>query len=370
MIKIGITGQAGFIGTYLYNYLDLKNDIESIAFNDSYFDDEKLLDKFVSSCDVIVHLAAMNRHENPQELYDTNIRLVTQLIESVERTHSDLHILMSSSAQETRDNLYGKSKFEGRRLFIDWSRRNHGKFTGLIIPNVFGPFGKPYYNSVVATFAYQLTHNETPSIDIDAEINLIYIHDLIEKMYDVIINSIFSEEFYVEHNFIYNVSDILNKLKYLHKTYYKDGVFPELGDYFNLCLFNTYRSFLDKEYFPRFLKLHSDERGSFVEIAKSLNQGQFSFSTTKPGITRGNHFHLRKVERFSVIKGEALIQLRKIGTNKIIEYKLTGEEPSYVDIPIWHTHNIKNIGYEELYTLFWTNEFFNVNDMDTYFEDV
>ena len=205
MIKIGITGQAGFIGTYLYNYLDLKNDIESIAFNDSYFDDEKLLDKFVSSCDVIVHLAAMNRHENPQELYDTNIRLVTQLIESVERTHSDLHILMSSSAQETRDNLYGKSKFEGRRLFIDWSRRNHGKFTGLIIPNVFGPFGKPYYNSVVATFAYQLTHNETPSIDIDAEINLIYIHDLIEKMYDVIINSIFSEEFYVEHNFIYNV---------------------------------------------------------------------------------------------------------------------------------------------------------------------
>ena len=216
---------------------------------------------------------------------------------------------------------------------------------------------------MIATFSYQLTHNKIPFIDNDAKINLVYIQDLIEKIYDIIINQLFSEEFVIQHSWTVSVSEILKKLTYFHETYFKNEVFPELKNYFDLC-------FIDKEYFPRYLKLHSDKRGSFIEIAKSLNQGQFSFSTTKPGIIRGNHFHIRKIERFSVIQGKALLQLRRIGTNEIIEYKVTGKKPCNIDIPIWHTHNIKNIGHETLYTLFWTNDFFDVTNMDTYFEEV
>ena len=140
---------------------------------------------------------------------------------------------------------------------------------------------------------------------------------------------------------------------------------------FEINLFNTIRSFLNlNTHFPIKYKNNIDERGNFVEIIRLETGGQVSFSTTKKEITRGNHFHTRKIERFSVIKGKALIQLRKIGTTEVYDYYLSGDEPAYVDMPIWYTHNIKNIGEEELYTMFWINEFYDANDPDTYFENV
>ena len=165
MIKVGITGQAGFVGTHLYNTLGLSPEsFQRIPFEDAYFQDEKKLRDFVGQCDVIVHLAAMNRHNDPLVIYKTNIRLVKQLISACEITKSTPHILFSSSTQEERDNPYGRSKKEGRKLLERWADKNSARFTGLIIPNVYGPFGHPYYNSVVATFCHQLTHNETPKI--------------------------------------------------------------------------------------------------------------------------------------------------------------------------------------------------------------
>ena len=159
MIKVGITGQAGFVGTHLYNTLGLFPDqYERIPFEDVFFQDENKLNLFVQSCDVVVHLAALNRHNDPEVLYLTNIGLVKQLIHACESTNTRPHILFSSSTQEERDNLYGKSKKEGRKLIEQWAERNHARFTGFVIPNVFGPFGNPYYNSVVATFCHQLTH--------------------------------------------------------------------------------------------------------------------------------------------------------------------------------------------------------------------
>jgi UDP-2-acetamido-2,6-beta-L-arabino-hexul-4-ose reductase len=163
-MKIGITGQSGFIGTHLYNFLGLQNNVERIPFKDSYFTEKDKLNEFVKSCDAIVHLAAMNRHNDPQELYKTNINLVKLLIESMETEKVAPHILFSSSIQEDKDNLYGKSKKEGRELLINWAEKNNAKFTGFVIPNVFGPFGHPFYNSVIATFSHQLTHNETPKL--------------------------------------------------------------------------------------------------------------------------------------------------------------------------------------------------------------
>ena len=150
----------------------------------------------------------------------------------------------------------------------------------------------------------------------------------------------------------------------------ENGIFPNLEDPFEKALFNTFRCYVPESHYPVKYTKHTDNRGSFVEIARTQTSGQFSYSTTVPGITRGNHFHTRKAERFAVISGKALIQLRKIGTDEVIDYYLDGNEPAYVDMPIWYTHNIKNIGDEELITLFWINEPYNPEDADTYFEDV
>lgn len=374
MLKIGITGQAGFVGKHLYNTLKLTPDkFQSVDFKKEFFENDSDLDKWIAHCDVIVHLAAMNRHNDPDVIYQTNIELVKKLIASLERTGSKAHVLFSSSTQEDRDNLYGRSKKEGRELLGAWAERAGGKFTGLVIPNVFGPFGHPYYNSVVATFSHQLTHGETPRIDIDGELKLIYVAELVEQMTDHILNPGLQavNTVFVAHTSVIKVSDILNLLLRYKDEYMDRGVIPALSNSFELNLFNTFRCYMPvKEHYPVKFTQHTDPRGSFVEIIRLGIGGQCSFSTTVPGVTRGNHFHTRKIERFAVIKGKALIQLRRIDSNEILDFYLDGNEPAYVDMPIWYTHNIKNIGEEELFTIFWINEPYNPEDADTYFVEV
>lgn len=378
MKKIGITGQPGFVGVHLYNTIGIYPEkFERISFEDAYFQDKQKLEKFVSQCDVIVHLAAMNRHNDPQVLYDTNIRLVKQVISACEATKSTPHIIFSSSTQEERDNQYGKSKKDGRKLFEDWARRENSRFTCLIIPNLFGPFGHPYYNSVVATFCHQLTHNEIPEIDMDGEIDFIYVGELVNFIIDHInehdtkhiVNSF--ETIKVPHTANIKVSALLEKLKGFKENYFEKGIIPNLDNPFERNLFNTFLCYIDHQsFFPFYLKLNTDERGSFIETIKLNSGGQVSFSTTLPGITRGNHFHTRKAERFAVIKGKARITIRRIGTEKVISFDLDGSKPSFVDMPIWFTHNVTNVGDEELYIIFWISEHFNQNDPDTFFEVV
>jgi UDP-2-acetamido-2,6-beta-L-arabino-hexul-4-ose reductase len=375
MIKVGITGQTGFIGTHLYNYLNLKKDeVITVPFEDRYFENDNQLRKFVNECDAVVHLAALNRHGDPQVIYDTNIRLVKQLIKALEGPERQIHVLFSSSTQEEMDNLYGKSKHDGRLLFEQWAVQSNNRFTGFVIPNVFGPFGNPFYNSVVATFCHQLTHNGHPKIVIDANLQLIYINELVDQFYQKIISRPESSgpfRFNVRHTSENNVSEILLLLEKYKKLYFEEHCFPELNSAFELNLFNTFRSYIDhSSHYPVLLKKNADQRGAFIETIKTSLSGQFSFSTTNPDVTRGNHYHTRKIERFIVIKGRAVIELRRIGTNKILHFELNGEQPSFVDMPVWYTHNITNIGDDELITLFWINEFFNPSDPDTYFDKV
>lgn len=372
MIKVGITGQTGFLGTHLYNTLGLQPErFNRIPFEDSYFEDIDKLISFVSQCDVVVHLAAVNRHNEPEFIYNTNITLVKKLISALEHTKHYPHILYSSSIQEDIDNLYGKSKKEGREILAEWAEKNNVLFTGFVFPNIFGPFGDPYYNSFIATFSHQLTHGETPRIDIDKTVPLLFVADTVKIIIDAILNKLNKREFRINPSVEKKVIDILEILKTYRSTYFEKGTIPDLKDKFELNLFNTFRTYIDiKQHNPVKLQLNTDERGSFVETVKTQLGGQFSFSTTIPGITRGNHFHTRKIERFAVIKGKALIQLRRIGANEVLEFKLNGDEPSFVDMPIWYTHNITNIGDVDLYTLFWVNEFFNPEDPDTYYEEV
>ncbi|MRS04133.1 SDR family oxidoreductase [bacterium] len=372
MLRIGITGQTGFIGTHLCNLLRLKQgEVTVIPFHDDFFLDRVKLEAFVQDCDVIVHLAALNRHNDPHAIYDTNVGLVNKLVATFEKTGSIPHLLFSSSTQEERDNIFGKSKREGRELLAKWAERSGALFTGMVIPNVFGPFGNPYYNSVVATFAHQLTHNENPKIEVDAQLKLIYIGDLVKTIYYLIMNKVSDNEFHVPPTDEVRVTEILTLLQSFRDQYLENGILPDLDDPFERNLFNTFVCYIDhSKYFPFKLKLNTDDRGSFVETVRLHSGGQVSFSTTKPGITRGNHFHTRKAERFAVIKGKARIQLRRINTDRIMNFELDGNEPSYVDMPIWHTHNITNIGIDDLYTIFWISEFYDPSDPDTYFEPV
>lgn len=366
--RIGITGQAGFVGTHLYNWLGLFPDqYVRIPFEDSFFSSQSNMKEFVSSCDVIVHLAAMNRHEDPQVIYNTNIELVEKLIKAMEGEGVTPHVLFSSSTQEELDNLYGKSKREGRSLLEKWAEKNNASFTGLVVPNVFGEFSQPNYNTFIATFAYKLLNEEQPVVMQDNNVRLIHVASLCRFIISQFENKGINR-MEIPYDFEKKVTDILYQFEEFKSFYYEQGIIPVLKDKDDINLFNTFRSYIS----PRSMELvqHADNRGVFVETIKLGIGGQVSFSTTVPGITRGNHYHTRKIERFTVIKGKALIQLRKIGTDEVFNFELDGKNPAYIDMPVWYTHNIKNIGKEDLYTQFWINEWYDPNDGDTYFEIV
>ena len=373
-IRIGITGQNGFLGKHLKNTLQHTcEDFDLINFERSYFENSEKLQYFVKQCDVIVHLAGLNRHKDDNVIYKTNIELTKKLILACKNSDAKPHLLFSSSTQEERNNAYGNSKKEANRLFFNWANKESAPFTGLIIPNIFGPYGAPYYNSVVATFCYQLTHGESPQIDVDGTLRLIYVNELVDMIVKQIRNKNpkKAEIINVNHTSELKVSVLLKKLSYFKDNYLKDGVIPDLSYQLDHQLFNTFLCYVDHDqFFPFHLKKHSDDRGSFVETVKLNSGGQVSFSTTVPNITRGNHFHIRKTERFAVIQGKARIDFRKIDSDKIHSFELDGEQPSFVDMPIWYTHNITNIGTEILLTIFWINEHYNPKDGDTYFVEV
>jgi UDP-2-acetamido-2,6-beta-L-arabino-hexul-4-ose reductase len=315
-------------------------------------------------------MAAVNRHSDDDFIYSKNVELVNKLIDSLESTDTQPHVLYSSSTQEFIDNPYGRSKRKGRELLIQWAEKNNAPFTGMILPNVFGPFCKPFYNSVIATFCHQLTHHEEPKVIVDTEQKLIYVNDLVQAVNEIIEKGLSDQAYNVEPTGILKVSDTLEKLKRFRDIYFLNRVIPPLTDNLELALFNTYRSYIDTKGIPFELSLKSDDRGYLVELIKENTGGQAFFSTTKPGITRGNHYHTRKIERFCVVKGEAVIKLRRIGNDEITEFRVTGAKPVIIDMPVFYTHNITNKGNSELLTIFWSHEIFNPDDPDTFYEEV
>ena len=371
MKKIGITGVNGFVGQHLFNTLLHNKNISLIPFQRNFFDDESKMDDFVQNCDVIVHLAGLNRSHDEEIIFNVNVNLTKTLISSLNRTKSKPHIIFASSIQENMNNVYGKSKKTARLNLKDWSLLNKSIFNGLIIPNVFGAFGAPFYNSFISTFAYQLINNQIPEINNDSEVNLIYVDELIKDIIDIINHPVSNDFQLIKHTNTKRVSEVLELLKSFKNEYLDKGQIPRLElNSFELNLFNTFRSHISKTYFPRNFTKHIDDRGLFVEVIRANSAGQSSYSTTVPGITRGDHYHTRKIERFAVISGKASIKLRKVNSEEVIEYTLDGNTPSYVDMPVWYTHNITNIGNSDLITIFWINEPYNEEDSDTYFMKV
>ena len=370
-MKLAITGQNGFIGSHLYNTIKFQyQDISIIDFENTLFDDPIKIDEVLSNVDIIVHLAGINRAEDQDYLYNQNIILSNKIIESIKRIGFKGKLIFASSIQEKLDNAYGKAKKESREAFYNASKKIGFAFTGLIIPNVFGPFCKPNYNSFIATFCNNSISGKKNAIIEDKIVPLIYIDSLIKKM----INSINEKPNSINNineDISIKVSEVNSLIDEFNEVYFNKGEIPNLNSDFKINLFNTFISFIPYgDYFPIKYKTVSDSRGLFSEVVRSKSLGQCSYSVTLPGETRGNHFHTRKIERFIVIDGSALLEIRKIGTTKKIQFNLDGKNPSYIDMPIWYTHNIKNIGDTPLITLFWINEFYNENDSDTFFEKV
>jgi len=368
-MRIVISGHNGFIGGHLVRNISLHySDAEIISLEKEDFESQNFNGK-IQKNDLIFHLAGVNRADSDQEVYNGNKKLNSLLLDHLSNIKYSGKLFFSSSLQEDSSSLYGKAKKEARHEFKRLSEELGFKFYFLKIPNVYGPFCKPNYNSFIATFSDKLIKNEIPNIIQDNTMVLIYINDLIHSILQLLEDH--SPKIESEVIQEYKVSEVLKKLISFKQQYLEKGEFPELKTSFDLNLFNTFRSYIDlKTFFPKKHILHSDERGFFSELSRSGSKGQSSFSTAKPEKTRGNHFHTRKIERFSVIKGRAKIKLRKFLTDEIISFELDGKNPSFIDMPIWYTHNITNIGEDELLTFFWISEPYDENDPDTYIENV
>ncbi|HRZ77991.1 MAG TPA: NAD-dependent epimerase/dehydratase family protein, partial [Bacteroidales bacterium] len=289
-----------------------------------------------------------------------------RLLESLHRTQARPAIVFTSSVQEEKDTPYARAKRWARLVLADWAMQHGTRCCGLIIPNVFGPFGEPYYHSVVTTFCHQLHTGEEPHILLDAEVAFIPMLDVIRELHALILHPVHDPERRIPAIRTLRVSTLLEMLRGFHESYSGRYEIPSLPTPFELALFNTYRSFIPLPSYPLPLQVHRDLRGSLAEVVRSGRGGQVFFSITRPGITRGNHFHLRKVERFCVLKGEALIRLRRIDQEEVVAIHVNGDQPSVVDMPVWYTHSITNTGDTDLLTLFWSSEFYDPEDADTW----
>ncbi|MGL6115410.1 MAG: NAD-dependent epimerase/dehydratase family protein [Cetobacterium sp.] len=370
MKKVLITGANGFIGKNLRERLQRTENIELITIDRENTLEE--LEEGIKSADFIFHLAGINRPENPEEFYSGNRDLVGTLVNILEKNNLNTPVLITSSIHADKDNDYGKSKLAGENLLKEYGEKTGARVYIYRLQNVFGKWCKPNYNSVVATWCYNTAHN------IDIQINnretlieFVYIDDVIEAISSHLEEENKEDKFYymVEKTYHRTLGEVADLLKFF-KENRKTLTIPAVGIGFERALYGTYLSYLPENEFSYELVEHKDQRGSFVEILRTVDSGQFSISTSKPGVTRGNHYHNTKNEKFLVIKGEALIRFRHIFSEEVIEYFVSDKKLEVLDIPTGYTHNITNIGKEDMVLVLWANEQFDKEKPDTYYLEV
>lgn len=319
----------------------------------------------ISGVDRLLHLAGVNRG-TPHEIREGNTSLARQLAAGLRRAATPpATIVYANSTQAGNSTDYGAAKREAAEILAAAADDTRAEFVDLRLPNLFGEHGRPFYNSVIATFAHQLAHGGQPRIDVDRELTLLHAQDAADLLLTAKPGDTADAD--VSRR---TVSSLLGTLSHF-ASLYRVGEIPELLDSFTIALFNTYRSFTFPGQWPMPLIRRADQRGSFVETMRAHGSpGQLSYSTTMPGIVRGQHFHLAKVERFVVISGQAEIALRRVLTAETVRFQVSGAEPVIIDMPTMWVHNISNTGDDVLFTLFWTNDLFDPASPDTYPEDV
>ena len=365
---VGITGPRGFIGSHLARQLSIDPSIQVVGCPREAFSQPEMLREFVAKCDTIVHLAALNSGSE-QDIFDTNVRLVEALVDALTAANKSPQVIFASSTQRDRATAYGRSKKVGESRLREWAKQTDARLKILVIPHVFGPGCRPYYNSMVATFCEQLAHDQQPVLIDDQSLSLVWINDLVEAIEQIISDERTGvHEARVAGSAQITASELLAKLQAMCDGYFDSNTVPNLADPFDANLYTTFLSHVDLDDHCHRPQLHTDARGHLFEIMRLAGGGQILFSTTKPGAIRGNHFHSRKVEWFCVVRGEAVIKIRRVGTNRGREFRVSGAKPEFISIPPLHTHQIENVGTDDLLTMFWCNEAFSPADPDTFHE--
>ena len=380
-MKVLVTGAYGFVGknlcATLKNIADGKDksyniDSDITVFQYDLGTDKALLDTYCKECDFVFHLAGVNRPETEEEFMEGNFGFSSTLLDTLKKYNNTCPIMISSSIQAELDNPYGRSKKAGEDLMFAYGEETGAKVMVYRLPNLFGKWSRPNYNSVIATFCHNIARDMPITVNNrDVNMTLVYIDDLVNELISALKGEENREGAFckvpVEHKItLGEIADLIYSFKESRET----KAVPDMSDDFTKKLYATYLSFLPEDGFSYPLKMNIDNRGSFTEILRTADRGQFSVNISKPHITKGNHWHHTKNEKFLVVSGNGVIRFRKPDEEKVIEYFVSGEKLEVVDIPTGYTHNIENLGDTDMVTFMWCNECFDPNKPDTFFEEV
>jgi len=369
-MKILVTGAKGFIGRNLT--AELKNRGYQDIFEYDLDSDPALLDTYARDCCFVFHLAGVNRPQNPEEFMQGNFGFTSVLLDSLKRHNNKAPVLISSSIQSELDNPYGRSKKAGEELMLSYARETGTTIYVYRLPNVFGKWCRPNYNSVVATFCHNIAYDLPIQInDAETVLKLVYIDDVVNEFIRALDGKVEISNGFCRVEPVHTIK--LGALAGLIKSFRagrEDRSVPDLSDDLTKKLYSTYLSYLPGDSFIYPLKMNVDQRGSFTEFIRTPDRGQVSVNVSKPGIIKGNHWHNTKCEKFLVVSGKGVIRLRRVDGGDILEYPVSGDKLEVVDIPVGYTHNITNTGDTDMVTIMWANEPFDKDKPDTYFLEV
>lgn len=372
MMRVAITGAGGLLGWHAHARLHAANcaagfngdpiPYDIVPLDHASFDNHAALVDAMRNTQAVLHFAGVNRAPD-DEVEAANPAIARRLLEACEAAKAKPHIVYANSTHAVRDTPYGRSK----RIAGEFLANSFGQYTDLVLPHIFGEGARPFYNNVTSSLIAQIIAGDTPSINPDGQVQLLHAGAAAQGAIDAVHDGKVGRIEPSPRPF--SVPALYEILRGFHNSYLAN-IYPDLSDSFVRDLFNTYRAATYPDEWPKTLQLNTDPRGMLFEAVKGGGGGQSFLSTTKPGITRGDHFHLNKVERFLVVQGEAVIRVRKVLRNEIWEYRVSGSAPAVVDMPTLHTHSIENIGDGDLLTLFWTHDLFDPANPDTFADKV
>ena len=369
-MKVLITGVKGFIGKNLVATLTKPEVTETYLFDVDT--PPELLDEYTKDCDFVFHLAGVNRPQNPEEFMEGNYGFTSRLLDSLKHNGNKAPVLVTSSIQAQSDNPYGKSKKAGEEVVFSYGKEQGVPVYVYRLPNVFGKWCRPNYNSAVATFCHNVAHDLPIAVNDPAvQMQLVYIDDVVAELIRAMKGAANRQNQFcyvqpVHQTNLGHIAELIHSFKAIRGSLF----IPNMNDVFVKKLYATYLSYLPENQFNYPLKMNWDARGSFTEIFRTLERGQVSVNIIKPGITKGNHWHHSKNEKFVVVSGRGVIRFRKVGEEQVLEYLVDGGKIEVVDIPTGYTHNIENLGDADLVTIMWASECFDPARPDTYYLEV
>ncbi len=365
-MKVLLTGAKGFIGKNLSLHLQQKGH-EVLSFDKENSDED--LKTYLSQADFIVHLAGINRPLKEEEFFDGNVNFTVKLLDYLKASGRKIPLLFSSSTQAEKDNPYGRSKAMAESQIFVFEEQSGNPVYVYRLYNVYGKWCRPSYNSVIATWCYSISRNVPIQINPSAgKIDFVYIDDVCREIVSLIEGEISPSCKDVHHVEPHDSAtlDEVARLLLSFKESRENFLVPEIDTSFKKKLHATYLSYLPESEFDYPLNSHKDQRGSFTEILKTAKEGQFSVNVINPGVTKGNHYHHTKNEKFVVLSGTCLVRFRKLGSEEVLSYTLNGEEMRVLDIPVGYTHSIQNVGKEQAIVFMWASESFDPSNPDTY----